>query len=304
MKDVPWPVWISEILFWSILFLLPVFLFFGEFSIEITLLLSLGWGLWFWIHIIAPRLLITRHLSLPKIANYSIKIALISDLHAGPFKGARYFRRVVRRINKEQPDVVLIPGDFLLGTAEKFVHKLAPLQKIQAPTFFTLGNHDHWLHHPGVTEAGSVLLRKKLHEWGLKELRNESFEWKPGLWLVGIDDNFYGFDDLGKAFKDVPTRKNSILLAHSPDIIMKLEKNIVYPGLTVCGHTHGGQMAIPWLVKHVPEMMGNIVRKEFLWGWFANERMFVTMGLGESASRARWWVCPEIAILECVEEIV
>ncbi len=303
MKHIPWPVFVSEILFWSILFLIPVFLFIEDTSLELRAFLLFCWGMWFWIHVIAPRLLITRHLSLPKIANHSLKIALISDLHAGPFKGARYFRRVVRRINKEQPDIVLIPGDFLLGTAEKFVHKLLPLKGIEAPTFFTLGNHDHWLHNPGVTEAGSELLRKKLKSWGLRELQNESLEWKPGLWLVGIDDNFHGFDDLEKAFENVPIRENSILLAHSPDIVEKLETQLPFPGLTVCGHTHGGQMAIPWLVKHVPEMIGNIVRKEFLWGWFANERMFVTMGLGESASRARWWVCPEIAILDCKEEI-
>jgi predicted MPP superfamily phosphohydrolase len=302
MRHIPWTVLVTEFIFWGILLCVPIFVFFGDISIEWTLLFALGWGFWIWMHFIAPRLLITRHITLPKIGKYSLKIALISDLHAGPFKGELFFKRVVSHINKEMPDVVLIPGDFLLGTAQKFVQKLVPLKHLRAPTFFTLGNHDHWLNKPGGREAGSKLLRSTLCGFGLRELRNESIEWKPGLWIAGIDDNFYGFDDLEKALQDVPCVEESILLAHSPDIVDKLEKRSTYPGLTVCGHTHGGQMAIPWLVKHVPEMIGNIVRKEFLWGWFSHKRMFVTMGVGESASRARWWVCPEIAILNCTEE--
>lgn len=301
MKHIPWTVVVAEFLFWSVLFLLPLFLFVTDLSLEWTLFGVFCWGMWFWIHVIAPKLLLTRNVSLPKIANYSLKIALISDLHAGPFKGASYFRRIVRRINKENPDVVLIPGDFLLGTAEKYAKKLEPLKSLNAPTFFTLGNHDHWLTKPGGTESGSAFLRKKLHEFGLQELCNSALEWKPGLWISGVDDNYYGFDDVEKAFQSVPCVENSIFLAHSPDIVTSLEKRSEYPALTVCGHTHGGQMAIPWLVKNAPEMIGNIVRKEFLWGWFSYERMFVTMGVGESASRARWWVCPEIAILNCVE---
>ncbi len=299
MKHVPWPVVVAEISGWGILFSIPFYILLWDVSLETTMLLLAGWSFWAWMHFIAPRLLIIRHVSLPKIGKHSLKIALISDLHAGPFKGSRFFQRIVKRINEQKPDIVLIPGDFLLGTAEKFAQKLEPLKNIQVPTFCTLGNHDHWLHRPNGRKAGSKFLRKALKEFGLKELCNEAVEWRSGLWISGVDDNYYGFDDLKKAEKEIPVIEESILLAHSPDIVDKFEK---IPGLTVCGHTHGGQMAIPWLIRNIPDVMFNIVRREFVCGWFPHERMFVTMGVGESASRARWWVCPEIAILDCTEE--
>jgi uncharacterized protein len=289
----------TEIICWGIFFIFPFFALWTDASIELLILLLAGWGVWIWMNFIAPKLLITRHITLPKLKNHSLKIALISDLHAGPFKGVRFFKRVVKRINKEKPDLVLITGDFLLGTAQKFAKKLEPLKNICVPTFFTLGNHDHWVHNPNGTPAGTPFLRKKLKEWGLQELRNSAIKWKENLWLVGVDDNYHGFDDLNKAFERVPEIEESILLAHSPDIVDEFEKE--KPALTVCGHTHGGQMAFPWLMKHVPDIMLHIARKEFIWGWFWNERMFVTMGLGESASRARWWACPEIVILNCIE---
>ncbi len=301
MKHVPGIVLVAEFFCWGILIFLPMFIFFGDISIEMMFLLAGVWSVWVWMHFVAPQLLTTYRVALPKIGKHALKIALISDLHAGPFKGTRFFKRVVDRVNKEKPDIVLIPGDFLLGTAQKFAKKLKPLKGLRVPTFFTLGNHDHWLHKPGGVASGTALLRKKLAEFGLKELRNRAIEWKPGLWLAGVDDNYHGKHDLPKALKDIPNLDDSILLAHSPDIVGEFVDGET-PGLTVCGHTHAGQMAFPWLMKHIPNILVNISRKEFIWGWFEYERMFVTMGVGESASRARWWVRPEIAILNCVEE--
>jgi uncharacterized protein len=300
MKHVPWPVLVTEFISWSVLSAIPLYIWFGDVSIELLWILNAVWFFWVYMHFFVPRFLTTYRVSLPKIGKYSLKIALISDLHAGPFKGVRFFKRVVKRINKECPDVILIPGDFLLGTAQKFAQKLEPLKNLCKPVFYTLGNHDHWLHNSGGKEAGSSFLRKKLKEFGLQELRNNAIKWKDGLWLVGVDDNYHGFDDLPKAFENVPNMEKSILLAHSPDIVEKFKDN-ERPGLTVCGHTHAGQIAFPWLVKHIPDIMFHVVRKELVWGWFENERMFVTMGLGESSSRARWWVRPEVAILNCVE---
>lgn len=302
MKHVPWTIFATEVVCWGVLLLIPFGIFFVDITVESIVLFSVVWLFWVWMNFVAPQLLFTRKISLPKVGKHSLKIALISDLHAGPFKGARFFKRVVKHINKELPDVVLIPGDFLLGTAQRFAHKLKPLKELKMPVFFTLGNHDHWVLEPGGVPAGAEFLRSKLKQFGLRELKNESLEWKKGLWLAGVDDNFYGFDDLPKALNDVQDIDNCVLLAHSPDIVDKF--NGKTPGLTVCGHTHGGQMAFPWLIKHVPHMMCHIRRMEFVWGWFNYERMFVTMGLGESASRGRWWVFPEIAILNCVEETV
>lgn len=301
MKHVPWPVLAAELLCWSVLLLTPVLVFFVDIPVEIVALLAAGWFFWAYVHFIVPQLLTTYKVSLPKIGKNALKIALISDLHAGPFKGVRFFKRVVNRINQEKPDLILIPGDFLLGTAQKFAKKLEPLKNLCSPAFFTLGNHDHWLHKPGGKPAGAAFLCKKLREFGLQELKNSAVKWKNKLWIVGVDDNHYGFDDIKKAFKNVPNIEESIFLSHSPDIVDKFEDN-KRPALTVCGHTHGGQMAFPWFIKHMPNIIYNIVRREFVWGWFDHERMFVTMGVGESSSRGRFWVRPEVAILNCVEE--
>ena len=195
------------------------------------------------------------------------------------------------------PDVVLIPGDFLLGQAQRFAKELLPLASLEAPTFCTLGNHDHWLHEKGGVESGSKYLRAVLRDLGIRELNNESEKFFEDIRIAGVDDNHFGYDDLDKALDGCDLGR-TVLLAHSPDIVDKLVGR--RPALTVCGHTHGGQVNFPMWIGNFPSML-NISRLEFAWGWFKHEKMFVTMGVGESGSRVRWWAWPEVVILNCGE---
>ena len=141
-------------------------------------------------------------------------------------------------------------------------------------------------------------LTSVLSDLGLRDLNNQSEKFHNGVQIAGVDDNHFGYDDIGKALAGC-NKENTILLAHSPDIADKLNEDN-RPALTVCGHTHGGQVHLPMWIGHIPSMI-NIARREFVWGWFKHERMFVTMGVGESGSRARWWALPEIVILSCEE---
>lgn len=298
MKKLPWTVFVFETIWWTIFIGLPISLFFLDLTVESTAIISGIWIVTTWMHFVSPNIIFTRHVTLPKINKTPLRIALISDLHAGPFKRRHFFRRLVKKINAEMPDVVLIPGDFLLGLAKKYTKELFPLAKLEAPTFCTLGNHDHWLHEKGGVPAGKEALTSALRAMGLRVLINESEPLFDGLCIAGVDDNHFGYHDLSKALRECDKEK-TILLAHSPDIIDELnEKN--RPALTVCGHTHGGQISLPMWLGHLKSTV-NIKRMEFIWGWFKHERMFVTMGVGESASRARWWAWPEIVILNCSE---
>jgi uncharacterized YigZ family protein len=98
-----------------------------------------------------------------------------------------------------------------------------------------LGNHDHWLHRPGGRAAGSELLRKTLQGFGLQELNNDSIEWRPGLWIAGIDDNFYGFDDLKKATDD-----NEPSGTAGAPILNVLEKNELTNTIAIVVRYFGG----------------------------------------------------------------
>ena len=91
MKRFPWTVYFSEICWWGPFFGIPVLLIFRDLSIEFSVLLAGGWAVWSWMHLVAPQVVLTRHLSLPKIGKFPLKIALISDLHAGPYKKRRFF---------------------------------------------------------------------------------------------------------------------------------------------------------------------------------------------------------------------
>lgn len=297
MKRLPWTVFVAEALWWGFFICGPLVLITHDLTTETTALISAAWLLWTWMHLVAPHIVLTRHVILPKIGKFPLKIALISDLHAGPYKKRRFFSRIVKKINAEMPDVVLIPGDFLLGKAKKFAKELLPLAKLEAPTFCTLGNHDHWLHEKGGIETGAKFLRSVLRDIGVVELNNESVDFFGEIKIAGVDDNHFGYDDLDKALKGCDLSR-TVLMAHSPDIDDKLTER--RPALTVCGHTHGGQVNLPMWIGHLPSAL-HVVRREFAWGWFRHEKMFVTMGVGESGSRVRWWAWPEVVILNCSE---
>ncbi len=235
-----------------------------------------------------------------------VTVALISDLHVGPYKGSRFVRRVVARINELHPDIVVIAGDFVLDE-EISAAGLTPLEGLKDlrstyGTFAVSGNHDHgifryfdFLHIQRRDHAEQLV--EFLRSLGITVLLNESVDLKIGteiLSIAGVEDVWSRKTDIVKALSRV--HRPTILLAHNPDIILDDASN--QADLIVTGHTHGGQIRLPWYgaISRLPTHLG----RKYDQGLFAlpsGNTLAITRGIGESGPRARLFAPPEIFLI-------
>ncbi len=136
-------------------------------------------------------------------------------------------------------DVCVLTGDFRANTFGPYAAALEGMQQVRphlnGEVYGILGNHD------------SIRMVPGLEDMGIRMLMNESLAMTRGtdvLYLAGIDDpHYYRADNLEKAMADVPRSAVSVLLAHSPEIF----RHAAFADfdLMLCGHTHGGQIALP-----------------------------------------------------------
>lgn len=240
--------------------------------------------------------------------NKPLRIAALADLHAcEPWMPLARIEEIVRVANALKPDLVVLLGDYVAGI-RRFRTGVVPMHdwsaalgKLEAPlgTYAVLGNHDWW------TDAEAV--RQALSTRGIPVLENEARRLTApdggAFWLAGLGDQlarirgrdgFEGVHDLGKTMRAVTDEAPVILLAHEPDIFPEVPDRV---SLTLCGHTHGGQVRLPFLgAPVVPSRFG----QRYAYGHIveAGRHLVVSAGLGCSVLPVRFGAPPEIALLE------
>lgn len=172
------------------------------------------------------------------------KVVLLSDLHVGLFTRRSRLTQISRLVANEDPDVVVVSGDFI-DDDPFFVPKfLDGLAGIDRPIFAVLGNHEIYGDPFEVIERlrGSRV-RLLVNEGAALEREGAK------LWIAGVSDyaaSQRGRDalrpDLGKALAERPEGAFAIALAHQPKVFE--EARALGVPLTLCGHTHGGQFGI------------------------------------------------------------
>ena len=227
-----------------------------------------------------------------------IKIVHLTDLHSFGFNKRE--KMVLEMVDQLDPDFVFITGDFVdhktqdINSCQEFWQELG--EKYQGKIFGVLGNHEYKNEN-----ADNNLLKNLLEESKIVILDNENqkiFQVDEYIYLVGVDDPHTGNDDLKKATTDIEKDIPKILLAHSPDIIndpdgLKKEKI----DLILVGHTHGGQIKIPFLRSFwVPTKNYG----KYASGLFEidNSYLYVNRGIGLSVLPIRFNCSPEIALIE------
>ena len=193
-----------------------------------------------------------------------LKIAQITDIHAGPLVPPELIRQGVELIQSERPDLIVLTGDFVHGEtkflwttvggfkSEHFEDCLRELSVLSAPlgVWAVLGNHDHW--------SGPEVLKSiigNLASLGVRTLRNETVNFQRNgqhLSLIGVDDYWEGPADLSQAMKGIPQKSYRILLSHNPDINEDVEAQGLGINLIISGHTHGGQISLPFIGPPYP----------------------------------------------------
>lgn len=169
------------------------------------------------------------------------RIAFLTDTHVASFHRRNYFREVVAQVQRFDPDLVLLGGDFV--TWERHIPLMAEvlLDGLTARdgVYAVLGNHDYWANADSVIAAMTAR--------GVRFIVNRSVAIRRGedvISLVGIDEVYRGNPDLDTAFARVDPHVPCLGLSHHPDIVDLLEDRKL--DLLVCGHTHGGQIRFPF----------------------------------------------------------
>lgn len=166
------------------------------------------------------------------------KIALISDVHIGHILRANFLKRIVKRVNRENVEMLCIAGDLFDGMDWRLEDLFYPLKDIKAPygIYYADGNHETYL---GVNRAMKAI--KNIDTMHI--LRNEIAH-LDGIDIIGIDYPEIGEKiNVAESITSLPNyNKNtpSILLFHTPFQIEEIAKTGV--DIEFCGHTHKGQM--------------------------------------------------------------
>ena len=224
------------------------------------------------------------------------RIALIADLHVGsPRNGRDKLRRAVRRVNETLPDLVLIAGDLTIDNVlgggfvppEEIAGDLAALDA-RYGVFAVLGNHDRWLSAGRVEEALTGVGITVLDNRG-QRVRVRGHD----TWIAGVADYWTGHPSIDDALEGAGAGEPVILFTHNPDLFPEVPARV---SLTLAGHTHGGQVIIPFVGPGItPSRFG----ARYAAGHVVEDgrHLFVTTGVGTSRLGVRFLVPPEVVSL-------
>ena len=168
-----------------------------------------------------------------------LRVAFASDFHAGSTTHPRLLDAACEALGASDPHVVLLGGDFVTMRASS-IHRLANrLEKVPAPLgkYAVLGNHD--------LRADRATVIMALRESGIRVLANENAVLEPpyhDVAICGLEDATRGQPRAEHAL-DTPAATR-IVLMHSPEGLRAIGDRAF--DLAFCGHTHGGQIALPW----------------------------------------------------------
>jgi uncharacterized protein len=230
-----------------------------------------------------------------------LRVAQISDIHVGQNLEAGQLRAFVARVNATAPDLICITGDIADSALSDLARFFPILGELRARfgVCAILGNHDHY--------AGADRVAAALRRWTpIRVLRDSAVTLELAgarLHLIGLDDR--GRDwargvqsdrRLAELLEAAPADVPVLLLAHRPDIFDQAAAAQV--ALTLSGHTHGGQLAIPWfggrrrnLAEFVTPFDRGLYRS-------SDSFLYVNSGLGVTGQRIRLWTPREISIFE------
>ncbi len=242
------------------------------------------------------------------------RIAVAGDFQVGMWmdnEGA--MRKAVARILELRPAAVLLAGDFIYepgpeSTGRKvagIIDILRPLTREGLPTFAVLGNHDYGMmtEDEAPEPEASEEMARGLESIGIRVLRNESVpvvvDGAP-LYIVGVDGHWPGRDRPLKALLGVPRGAPRIVLMHHPDSFPGFPEGSA--PLAVAGHTHGGQVRIPFL-PHWSWRELAVEGEVHTDGWIddagfgaSGNRLYINRGIGMSVVPIRINCTPEVTV--------
>lgn len=230
-------------------------------------------------------------------AHRPLRIAHITDTHIGPFVSERRLRRSLSRVVEQQPDLVLLTGDFLTtesnGDAELLERAFAPLKGLHGRVFACRGNHDHECPETVAEAFRNLGIRLLIDEGVVVETAGGPVQ------VVGIDFKFRDAKRRVRQACEAISRVAGcprIVLLHHPGHFVHLPDGMA--DLVLSGHTHGGQVGLVDLGLDITMMRLFVKMPDHgFWG-FGRNRLYVNRGLGHYGFPLRIGVRAEEALLQ------
>jgi predicted MPP superfamily phosphohydrolase len=230
---------------------------------------------------------------------HSYRIVQLSDIHLDEYTEPYFLERIVKKVNVLAPDLVLLTGDFITHGSLTFIagnhalHRCAEiLTTLTSPLRYAiLGNHD--------VSFSAAMVTQALTTHGTPVLVNQYLPIERGsdrLWLCGVDDPGTSNPDLELA---IPAKPDGpvLLMAHEPDFADHVVAHPRGPlvDLMLAGHSHGGQIRLPFLGPLILPPMGEKY-PEGLYR-FKQMQLYVNRGIGTVGLPFRLNCPPEITVI-------
>lgn len=227
----------------------------------------------------------------------SLRIAFASDLHLGPTTPDAILVCAQDILRAARPDVLLLGGDyvFLDATPKKAARLAEFVRRVEAPrTLAVMGNHDLWTEHH--------LLEAALEHVGAEVLVNEGVRLEGAhdrVLVCGIDDPWTGSPDAERSFRRARSGDITVAFSHAPEALPLTLAHA--PALLLCGHTHGGHVALPGGIPIVAP--GPLSRKHQAGSYhIGTTELVVSRGLGGIEVAFRAFAPPDVVIVDLVRQ--
>ncbi len=231
-----------------------------------------------------------------------VRIVQISDLHASGEVPLDFIEYALNLGLEQKPDIICLTGDFITHSWDEWDAYSKIMQQLSAaaPTFASTGNHDgcKWIaRYGGYARPAKVI--DMLEKANIRVLMNEREEVvlpnKASFELIGLGDIWA--DDFKPQLLEETKQVGipRVLLSHNPDTKDQIED--ANWDLMLSGHTHGGQLTLPWgSTPFAPVRDKRFVRGLHSW---KNHWLHITKGVG-SLRKMRLNCFPEISVVELV----
>ncbi len=237
------------------------------------------------------------NMPIPRLSQvfHGFRITHLTDLHVSDIVPMSYLREVVDRVNELGTDLIVITGDLVMHSDCRVDDAIDLISRLKVRKIVTFGNHDYDIFRPGQGRPSTGVadaLQKGLEQIGCVVLRNgattithvgETFT------VVGLEDLWSGLFDPARAFAGITPEQPVIALSHNPDTVPQLEP--FKPGLILCGHTHGGQVRLPFFGP----ILLPVSHREWSQGYFRlkESRLYVSRAVGY-LRKVRFCCRPEV----------
>lgn len=245
---------------------------------------------------IEPFQIETEYLSYDyTLSDQSLTIVQFSDTHFDNFYDLKQAEKIVQAINNAQADIVVFTGDLFdkvnsYTNRDKISTYLAEINAVYGK-FAVWGNHDYG-------GGAEKIYEQIMEESGFQVLCNEKVELNlpnsKTLTIIGLDELIFGEPDYSLLNENYTNP--ALLLVHEPDAVLNIAENAL-PFLTLTGHSHGGQVRIPFLGSPVH----TVYAKAYCYKDYqlSNQSyLYVNTGLGTTTLPVRFNVKPSITVFK------